>query len=507
MTKETAEALIEENLETIYAWALSRVFEKHDAEDLAQDVIVAAIENISQLRCDKAFYGWFWQIASNTLRAYIRSKKRANDELPDDAVSDDDTEKSVLKSIDCAHLRRELSFLAEKHRICTVEYYWGGLSVKEIAKKHSMSAENVKYCLFKTRQILKEGIAMERQFGEKSFNPEPFRFDTLISGYAPNELRMLLNQRKLLGQIALSAYYTPMSVQQLSFELGIPTVYIKDDIDMLHHYGILKYLTGGKYQTNIFIKDDPFDEKLYERIRSSCADKMSEICTGIKNKLDRVRQTSFASENLSDAEVLRNLIAFVTVEGVFTSQSFSFDNAQITLEYYGKHGKEETKVLVTGNATTEDGKKKNLIAEGTLISNFGAICDFGVLAGSDRFFASVVSTNKEIDFSDLKELKEKINKSEVSLFKTKEEYKDFIELMCPEIPLFAEVIKESNSIALDIAENMMPKGLEINKDALSSILVLDYASILLDHAVGCEGFESPDSPTAGVYFYDFDFFG
>jgi hypothetical protein len=37
----------------------------------------------------------------------------------------------------------------------------------------------VKYYLFKTRKILKEGIGMTREYGEKSYNPGTFRMGFL----------------------------------------------------------------------------------------------------------------------------------------------------------------------------------------------------------------------------------------------------------------------------------------------------------------------------------------
>ena len=59
-------------------------------------------------------------------------------------------------------LRRELALLSREYRECTVAYYFEGLSCAETASRLHISLEMVKYYLFKTRKILREGISMER---------------------------------------------------------------------------------------------------------------------------------------------------------------------------------------------------------------------------------------------------------------------------------------------------------------------------------------------------------
>lgn len=69
---------------------------------------------------------------------------------------------------------RELSLLSKQYREIIVAYYFTGKSCSEISADLGISTEMVKYYLFKTRKILKEGIGMSREFGEKSYNPGTF---------------------------------------------------------------------------------------------------------------------------------------------------------------------------------------------------------------------------------------------------------------------------------------------------------------------------------------------
>ena len=210
---------IEENLKTIFAYALSRVSNKEDAEDLTNDIVVAILQSADKLKSPEAFYGYVWGIAANTYRKFLMKRNRRQQEVSADGMQDDAfaaegdfagelAEELALKE-NVAKLHREIALLSKEHRECTVAYYFEELSCAEVAKRLGISLEMVKYYLFKTRKILKEGISMEREFGEKSFKPEPFEFVTIFADKFNREYHNMF-KRKLPGQILLSAYYTPM---------------------------------------------------------------------------------------------------------------------------------------------------------------------------------------------------------------------------------------------------------------------------------------------------------
>ena len=238
---------IEENLKTIFAYALSRVSNKEDAEDLTNDIVLAILKNGDKLQNPEAFYDYVWGIAANTYRKFLRKRERYQQDVHVEALQTEKEDSSLEGSgYDCfaaeedfaekladdmerkeneVRLRREIALLSKEHRECTVAYYFEELSCAEVADKVGISLEMVKYYLFKTRKILKEGISMEREFGEKSFKPEPFEFVTIFAENFNREYHNLF-RRKLPGQILLSAYYTPMSVRELAIELGVASVYL-----------------------------------------------------------------------------------------------------------------------------------------------------------------------------------------------------------------------------------------------------------------------------------------
>ena len=77
---------IEENLKTIFAYALSRVSGKEDAEDLTNDIVVAILQSADKLKTPEAFYGYVWGIAANTYRKFLRKRERQQQEVHVDVL-------------------------------------------------------------------------------------------------------------------------------------------------------------------------------------------------------------------------------------------------------------------------------------------------------------------------------------------------------------------------------------------------------------------------------------
>ena len=304
MTQDRIYAFVEENMKTIFAYACSRVPHKQEAEDLAGDIIAALLAAAGRIRSEEALFGYVWTIAANTYKKYLRRKSRCAavewdenrlGEIPDD----EDFTETLLQSERLNRLRRELSLLSGQYRECTVAYYFDGLSCAETAEKLHISLEMVKYYLFKTRKILKEGIGMERTFGEKSYKPSRFEFVTIFSGQFNREYRNLFS-RKLPGSVLSSAYYTPMTVRELSVELGVAAVYMEDEVALLEKYGLLAALPGGKYQTALVIFTEGYTREFYRSAAGFCTDAVGRILEDVKRALPRLRALGFIGSGLPD---------------------------------------------------------------------------------------------------------------------------------------------------------------------------------------------------------------
>lgn len=304
METEKAARLAAENMKTIFAYALQRVSNREDAEDLAGEILLAVLENAHTLRCDDAFFGWFWSVASNTVKKYYRQKSREVFAEWDESIpAEGDVADGLLCREEIMLLRRELSILAGEYRECTVAYYFDGLSCGQIGEKFGISTEMVKYYLYKTRRILKEGMRMTREYGEKSYKPVPFHFGIIFDGAFNAEYRNLF-ARKLPGNILYSAYYTPVTVGELSVELGVAAVYLEDEIDLLMKYDFMTKAPGGKVQTKLCIFTREYEQEMRRLTEKRYTGRLGEILASAREKLPVIHQIGFAGCDLPDNRLL-----------------------------------------------------------------------------------------------------------------------------------------------------------------------------------------------------------
>ncbi|MDE6593052.1 MAG: sigma-70 family RNA polymerase sigma factor [Oscillospiraceae bacterium] len=313
MDKAECGRLLEENLGKLYGWAFSRLYDKDEAEDLTGDIICAVLSSVHSLKNDDAFYGFMWRIAENVLGSRLRAKSKENSLF--DRQSDYMGVCFVTPETDVAEreqinlLRRELALLSGLYRQTAVLFYFYGKSCKEISALLNLSSEMVRYYLFRSREILKEGVNMTREFGEKSYDPGTFRLD--FWGGGSNGYWEIF-ERKLPGNILLAAYEKPLSVSELSGELGVAAPYLEDDLEILLKHGFIKE-TAGRYRTDIIIFSDEYEKEAAEKFKPICsaaADKVNEV---INSAVEKVSKMNFHGNDIPENTlkfVLTNMAVF-----------------------------------------------------------------------------------------------------------------------------------------------------------------------------------------------------
>ncbi len=315
--------LISDNLTAIYGYAFARLYHKEQVEDLAAEIVCEILSSAPRLRSEDAFWGYAWRIAENTFCKFIRREeiKRQVEQSsyePDIGVYVASPEKECIEEETQNEriylLRRELSLLTKSHREVCVAYYVDNKSCSEIAKEQNISVEMVKYHLFKTRKLLKEGIGMTRELGEKSYNPGTFRLDF----WGDQNKYATLFERKLPGAIMLAAYDVPMTANELSIELGVAMPYLEDEIQTLEAAGVLAKV-GTKYQTNLVIITDAYEKDfvrktthVYEGTANAVFDKAVAL-------LPQIRGLDFSGNNYGDNRLLFMVLNMAMVKGYLTA--------------------------------------------------------------------------------------------------------------------------------------------------------------------------------------------
>lgn len=280
MDKHELDIKMTDMAKSILSYCMARTSNHFEAEDLAQDIIVEIYKSADNIRNADAFYGFMWAIAGNVYKQWCKKKAKNKEcEITDDLFNvaellDDERDDLHL-------LRRELALLSEKYRNAVVLYYIENKSCSEISKHLSISESMVKYLLFKSRQILKEGITMERTYGEQSYNPK--ELSILYWGNGKNTYNYIY-ENKISQNILFACYNDKLTAEEISIELGIALPYIEDILKQLVECDVLG-IDGRKYYTNIviFTADCAVEVANKTKVfRNNISDALTEIITNGK---------------------------------------------------------------------------------------------------------------------------------------------------------------------------------------------------------------------------------
>lgn len=148
--KEAFLSLINENRLTIYRVAKGILKEEADVEDVIQNTVIKALENIKTLKKDEFFKTWLIRILINECNNIIRKYKK-HSEL--DGIMMDEKSYDSYEDID---LTNGISSLSEELRVVTVLYYFEDYSTVEISKFLNIPEGTVRSRLTRARGRLRE---------------------------------------------------------------------------------------------------------------------------------------------------------------------------------------------------------------------------------------------------------------------------------------------------------------------------------------------------------------
>lgn len=290
----TDSARITEMSRVIRAWCIARTPTLPDAEDLAQDVLLAMLEAAPNLRDEGAFYGFMWSVARNVYRQWAAKSARRRESPLTEAAYEQVFPADAPE--DVALLRRELTLLSRQYREAAVLYYVRGMKTAEIAQVLSVSQSMVKYLLFKARIILKEGMEMERNYGTQSYHPRSL--DLRYWGQGPNHYYgaagTLLRQN-----ILFACYNDALTAEQIALEIGVGLPYMEDDLNALHEVNLLT-CKAGKYRTNIVIFTEDFNREAQRLTAPDAQAIAARMKRFVQEESAAVRQLNFTGCDMNE---------------------------------------------------------------------------------------------------------------------------------------------------------------------------------------------------------------
>lgn len=204
--------LYKETRKEAYFVALKVCGSAQDAEDLAHDAFLMALEKSEQLEQPEKFRSWLNMIVANKCRDYLKRKKPMlfselesdNDEIDQDIDWEDDRETSrpelTLDRKETIRLVSEIiDGLPEDQKLCIMMYYREDLSVAQIAQALQVSEGTVKSRLNYARQKVKKRVEeLERQ-GTKLYGMAPLPF---LAWLLDGEAATLRLPERLIGAAA-----------------------------------------------------------------------------------------------------------------------------------------------------------------------------------------------------------------------------------------------------------------------------------------------------------------
>ena len=148
------EKLLEAERVSVERFVRFRLNSKADAEDVLQEVFLAACRKFPQLKNQDSFKAWIISIARNKCNDYFR-KKATQYEIPIDEITESELSDSRHGVSIVATVRETLNLLGDKDKQILYLYFWKELPQAEIAKRLNIPVGTVKSRLHTAKQNFK----------------------------------------------------------------------------------------------------------------------------------------------------------------------------------------------------------------------------------------------------------------------------------------------------------------------------------------------------------------
>jgi len=253
---QTIRDYCEEYLEKVFYFCLRKTGNEQDAEDLAGDIGYEVLASLRRGVQPDNFSAWVWGIARHRYAKWAKQRWYSPEapseeaEVMADLLGDPDNtpEEEVLLREELSLMKRELAFIRTDYRRILVAHYIEEKSVSAIAREFALPLGTVKTRLIASRQKLKEGMNMAREFGKRSYNPEEICFTNSCSAFGDRGQPWSILEHILYKNIFLEVYANPESAEELSLEMGIALPYMESELEFLTRETFL-VKSGDKYET------------------------------------------------------------------------------------------------------------------------------------------------------------------------------------------------------------------------------------------------------------------
>ncbi len=166
-SRDAFAALVARYSHRIYSLCLRMSLNRHDAEDLAQEVFLKAYQGVHRFERGRRFAPWLLTIAANACRNHRRDRRPWTDEpLEDEAragVRGVPADAPLVALEDAAAAREALAALPSLDRLAILLRYEEALSLEETASALAMPPARAAVRIFRAKAKLR--AALQRKAG------------------------------------------------------------------------------------------------------------------------------------------------------------------------------------------------------------------------------------------------------------------------------------------------------------------------------------------------------
>lgn len=242
---------IQNHMEYLFRVALKKCGNLNDAEDLTQEVLLAALQYPKEIADIKS---WLCIVLNNKYYDMLRRKYKlptvSIDLVPEEAETWEANEADDRP--DAVSIRREVAYLADKYRTVIVRHYLYGEKVQDIADSLGVPKGTVLSRLSSGREQMRRGFDEMESYEKQSYRPEHLDISCHGRPGFHEEPWSLVANDIMKQNILIIAYEKPVTYVEIAKALGIPTAYIEQAVDDLVKSELMT-MAGNKVFTDFMI--------------------------------------------------------------------------------------------------------------------------------------------------------------------------------------------------------------------------------------------------------------
>ena len=162
----------------VYSLGMSFFKNHDDSEDFVQDIMLKTFSALPKFRGESSFSTWLMRIAYNSAINSVKRKREFVSAFDDFEIKTNDLTPEERQIQNCVKnsIRRAVSSLPEKYRICIDLYFFYDMPYADIESVTGIPVNTIKSHIFRSKKILKTQLDHQGIYGQEESPEYPVLF-------------------------------------------------------------------------------------------------------------------------------------------------------------------------------------------------------------------------------------------------------------------------------------------------------------------------------------------